>query len=244
MAAERVGVTTPTGAFYYVDRESYEKAVAWKEKYGSTIGPNDPTVYGRDWYVKDGTSSKMGMRTYDPYDYMVKEWAPTQKHDLSIGLTQGKTSYNLGMGILDQSGMMKPAKSDQFTRHNVSLKISSELNKYLTIRGGAMYSRRNKEYAYATNSTTADPWYYLYRWSPTYPLGVDENGDLIRSPDSEIASANTANILRNYSNYSLGTTVNITNNWKVDFDYTFSNQEEIWKRPGTRFTARDSWVGA
>ena len=93
-AAERVGVTTPTGAFYYVDRESYEKAVAWKEKYGNTIGPNDPTVYGRDWYVKDGTSQKMGMRTYDPYDYMVKEWAPTQKHDLSIALTQAKTSYN------------------------------------------------------------------------------------------------------------------------------------------------------
>lgn len=241
MAAERVGVTTPTGAFYYVDRASYEKAVAWKEKYGSTIGPNDPTVFGRDWYVQGASNQKMGMRTYDPYDYMVKEWAPTQKHDLSVGFTQGKTSYNIGLGLLDQSGMMKPAKSDQFTRHNVSLKISSELNKYLTVRGGAIYSRRNKEYAYATSSTTADPWYYLYRWSPTYPLGMDENGDIIRSPYSEIASANTANILRNYSNYSLGATVNITNNWKLDFDYTFSNQEEIWKRPGTRFTARDSW---
>jgi TonB-linked SusC/RagA family outer membrane protein len=240
MAAERIGTTTPTGAFYLVDRESYEKAVEWKEKYGSTIGPNDPTVFGRDWYVKDG-SKKMGLRTYDPYDYMVKEWAPTQQHNLSVGLTQGKTSYNLGLGLLDESGMMKPAKSDQFTRSNISLKISSEINKYLTIRGGALYSRRNKEYAYATNSTTADPWYYLYRWSPTYPLGIDENGDLIRSPYSEIASANTANILRNYSNYNLGATVNITSNWKVDFDYTFSNQEEIWKRPGTRFTARNSW---
>jgi TonB-linked SusC/RagA family outer membrane protein len=241
LAVERIGSTSPTGAFYYVNRESYEKAVEWHEKYANTIGPNDPTVYGRDWYVRAGTSQKMGLRTYDPYDYMVKEWAPTQKHDLSIGLTQGKTSYNLGLGLLDQSGMMKPAKSDQFTRHNVSLKISSELNKHLTIRGGALYSRRNKEYAYASNSTTADPWYYLYRWSPTYPLGVDENGDLIRSPYSEIASANTANILRNYSNYSLGATVNINNNWKVDFDYTFSNQEEIWRRPGTRFTARNSW---
>jgi TonB-linked SusC/RagA family outer membrane protein len=239
-AAERIGTTTPTGAFYLVDRESYEKAAEWEQKYGSTIGPNDPTVFGRDWYVKDG-NKKMGLRTYNPYDYMVKEWAPTQKHDLSIGLTQGKTSFNLGLGLLDQSGMMKPAKSDQFTRHNVSLKISSELSKYLTVRGGAIYSRRNKEYAYATSSTTADPWYYLYRWSPAYPLGFDENGDIIRSPYSEIASANTANILRNYTNYSLGATVNITNNWKVDFDYTFSNQEELWKRPGTRFTARDSW---
>jgi TonB-linked SusC/RagA family outer membrane protein len=241
LAAERIGIKTPRGAFYYVDRASYEKAVEWKEKYGSTIGPDDPTVFGRDWYVQGPTNQKMGMRTYDPYDYMVKEWAPTQQHNLSVGLTQGKTSYNLGLGLLDQSGMMKPAKSDKFTRYNASLKISSDISKYLTIRGGALYSRRNKEYAYATSSTTADPWYYLYRWSSLYPLGVDENGDLIRSPYSEIASANTANILQNYSNFSLGSTVHITDNWKVDFDYTFSNQDETWKRPGTRFTARNSW---
>jgi TonB-linked SusC/RagA family outer membrane protein len=240
-AAERIGTFTPTGAFYLVDRTSYEKAVAWKEKYGNSIGSNDPTVFGRDWYVFPGGNQKMGIRTYDPYDYMVEEWAPTQQHDLSVGFTQGKTSYNIGLGLLDQSGMLKPSKSDNFTRHNVSLKISSELNKYVTIRAGALYSRRNKEYAYATNSTTADPWYYLYRWSSIYPLGNDENGDPIRSPQSEIAAANVANILQSYSNFNLGTTVNITSNWKVDFDYTLSNQDETWKRPGTRYTARDSW---
>ncbi|RZK45710.1 MAG: SusC/RagA family protein, partial [Pedobacter sp.] len=142
-AAERVGVTTPVGAFYYVDRASYLKAVEWKEKYGSTLGPNDPTVFGRDWYVQGATNQKMGVRTYDPYDYMIKEWAPTQQHDLTVGLTQGKTSYNLGLGLLDQSGMLKPSKKDQFTRYNLSLRISSELNKYVTVRGGALYSRRN-----------------------------------------------------------------------------------------------------
>jgi TonB-linked SusC/RagA family outer membrane protein len=241
-AAERVGTTTPVGAFYYTDRASYLKAVEWKQKYGNTIGPDDPTVFGRDWYVFGADNRKMGVRTYNPYDYMVKEWAPTQQHDLSVGLTQGKTSYNLGLGLLDQSGMLKPAKSDKYTRHNVSLKISSEINKYLTIRGGAMYSRRNKEYAYVTNSTTADPWLYLYRWSPVYPFGMDENGDPIRSPQSEVAAANTANILRNYSNFNLGTAVNITKDWKVDFDYTYSNQDEMWKRPGTRYTARNSWA--
>src|SRR5690606_14260280 len=231
-----------SGAFYYVDRASYERALAWKEKYGNTIGPDDPTVYGRDWYVQGAANNqKMGMRTYNPYDYMVEEWAPTQKHDLSIGLTSGKTSYNIGLGLLDQSGMMKPAKADKFTRYNASMRISSEINKYLTVRAGALYSRRNKEYGYATNSTTADPWLYLYRWSSLYRLGRDENGDPIRSPESEVAAANTANILHNYANVNLGTTVNITSNWKVDFDYTFSNQDEIWKRPGTRFTARNSW---
>lgn len=240
-AAERIGTTSPVGAFYKVDRASYLRAVAWKEKYGSTVGPNDPTIFGRDWYMQ-GANLKMGVRTYDPYDHMIKEWAPTQQHNLSVGLTSGKTSYNLGLGLLNQSGMMKPAIKDQFSRYNVSLKISSDINKYLTVRAGSLYSRRNKEYAYVTNSTTADPWLYLYRWSTLFPFGNDENGDPIRSPASEAAAANTANILQNYSNYSLGSTVNITNNWKVDFDYTFSNQEEIWKRPGTRYTMRDSWV--
>jgi TonB-linked SusC/RagA family outer membrane protein len=241
-AAERIGTTTPVGAFYYVDRASYQKAVEWKQKYGGTIGPNDPTVFGRDWYVQGATNQKMGMRTYDPYDYMIEEWAPTQQHNLSVGFTEGKTSYNLGLGLLDQSGMMKPAKVDKFSRYNASLKISSDLNKYVTLRAGAIFSRREKEYAYVTNSTTADPWLYLYRWGSLYPFGNDENGDPIRSPVSEAAAANTASILQNYSNVNLGTTVNITNNWKVDFDYTFSNQDETWKRPGTRYTMRDSWV--
>ena len=240
-AAERIGTTTPVGAFYLVDRASYNKAVEWKQKYGGTIGPNDPTVFGRDWFV-NANGAKMGVRTYNPYDLMVEEWAPTQQHNLSVGFTEGKTSYNLGLGLLDQSGMMKPAKVDKFSRYNASLKISSDLNKYVTLRAGALYSRRNKEYAYITNSTTADPWLYLYRWSSLYPFGNDENGDPIRSPAGEAAAANTANILQNYSNVNLGTTVNITKNWKVDFDYTFSNQDETWKRPGTRYTMRDSWV--
>jgi len=240
-AYERIGITTPRGAFYFVDRDSYKRAVEWKQKYGNTIGPDDPTVFGRDWYVQNG-NQKMGVRTYDPYDYMIREWAPTQQHNLTVGFTQGKTSYNIGLGLLEQSGMNQPAKKDEFSRHNISMRISSELNKYVTVRAGGLYSRRNKQYAYATNSTTADPWYYLYRWSSLYPLGYDENGDIIRSPYSEMASANTANILQNYSNYNLGATVNINKNWKVDFDYTYSLQDETWNRPGTRFTARDSWV--
>ncbi|MFR5758159.1 MAG: hypothetical protein ACLUE2_07915 [Bacteroides cellulosilyticus] len=40
-------------------------------------------------------------------------------------------------------------------------------------------------YAYATNSTTADPWLYLYRWDSTYPIGYDENGNEMRSPASK-----------------------------------------------------------
>ncbi|MEO7045602.1 MAG: carboxypeptidase-like regulatory domain-containing protein, partial [Ferruginibacter sp.] len=84
-AMDRVGISTPVGAFYYVDRASYLKSVEWEKKYGGSIGPNDPTVFGRDWFTQDANNKKMGVRTYNAYDYMVKEWAPTQQHNITVG---------------------------------------------------------------------------------------------------------------------------------------------------------------
>lgn len=242
-AVERVGGNV-AGAFYKVDRESWERAVEWKELYGGSVSAGDPTVYGRDWYFDPTRNFKFGVRTYDPFQAMVREWAPSQQHNVTVGGTSGRTSFNLGLGLLDQNGMFKPAKEDKFQRYNASLRVTSDINKYVTARAGVLFSQTDKRYPYVTNSTTADPWLYLYRWSSLYPLGNDENGDPIRSPASEAAAANTASLKYNYLNLNLGATFNIMENWTVDVDYTFSNREHVWDRPGTKYTARDSWVAA
>ena len=242
-AAKRIGATTMgTNGFYFVDQNSYDKAVEWEKLYGGKIGPNDPTLYGRDWYA-DAAGNKYGIRVYDPYDYMIREWAPTQQHNASLSGRTGKTSYNIGLGLLDQSGMLK-TNTDKFSRYNASVRVSSDINKYLTARAGAIYSRTNKQYPYATNSITADPWLYMYRWSPSYPYGQDGYGRDIRGAASETANANVASLVKNYMNFNLGATVNIQSNWKVDFDYTLSNQEQIWNKPGTRFSLANSWSNA
>jgi TonB-linked SusC/RagA family outer membrane protein len=241
LAAERVGATS-TGAFWKVTREGYEKAKAWQEKWGNVVKPNDPMLYGRDWYV-DANGYKIGLRTYDPYDYMIKEWTPTHTHNLSVNGKSGKTDYNIGVGYLDQSGIIKPAKEDDFKRYNGSVKVGTEVNKWLRVFAGTMYSKRIKRYAYATNSTTADPWLYLYRWGPTYPM-TTEDGDPIRSPASEMAQANTAFQETNYTSLNGGLTITPLKDWKINFDYTHANQEYINNRPGTRYTARNSWTAA
>ncbi|MFS0489250.1 SusC/RagA family TonB-linked outer membrane protein [Leadbetterella byssophila] len=241
-ALDRVG-GTETGAFYRINRESYEKAVQWDKTYGKTIGANDPTVYGRDWYVNPGAPSvKYGIRTYDPYDYMIREWAPTQTHNLSLNGTVGKTKYTATFGMINQSGMLKPGDSDKFKRYNGALRLSNDINKYLTIRGGALFSQRNKEYPYVTSSYSADPWLYMYRWSSLYPMGYDEYNRPIRSPWSENMAGNLGSMRHNYINLSAGTTVNIMKNWKFDVDYTFTNEDFTTSRNGTRFTAANSWV--
>jgi len=237
-AFERVGGTV-AGAFWLVTREGYEKAKIWQEKYSGTVKPNDPMLYGRDWYV-DANNRKIGLRMYDPYNYMIKEWAPTQTHNLSVNGKTGKTDYNIGFGYLDQSGIIKPSKHDDFKRYNASMRISTDINKYIRVYAGALYSKRVKRYAYATNSTTADPWLYLYRWAATYPM-TTEDDDLIRSPRSEMALANTAFQETNYTSLNSGIEITPLRNWKINLDYTHANQEYITERPGTRFTARDSW---
>lgn len=241
-AMKRAGQVLTGGISFYITESGLERAREWQKKYGGKLGPNDPYVYGRDWYV-DENGRNIGLRTFDPYDYMAREWAPTNSHNISINGKSGKTTYNIGLGYLHQNGMMKPAKQDDFTRYNASIRLSTEINKYLTLRAGSIFSSRDKRYPYATSSTTADPWLYLYRWGPTMPLGVDEDGYDIRSPWSETKAANTASQVDNYLNINFGTTVNVTKDWKFDFDYTYASETGVIKKPGTRYTAADSWFG-
>ena len=91
---------------------------------------NDPILYGRDWYF-DGVN-KYGYRLYDGIKAMVREWAPTMTHNVSINGTEGKTSFNVGLGYLDQSGMTKPASIDDFKRYNAPMSFTSEVNKALS----------------------------------------------------------------------------------------------------------------
>lgn len=239
-ALERSGGTV-AGAFWYVNAEALERQRAWQAKYGDKMSTSEPFVYGRDWYV-DNNNRKIFIRPYDPYDYMIRDWAPSMTHNLSVNGKSGRTAYNISLGYLDQDGLLKAAQIDDYRRYNASARITTELNKHITLRGGINYSMRNKRYAYSTNSTTADPWLYLYRWDAFAPHGYDENGHLMRSPSSDMAMANTANRENSYLGVNLGFTINLTSNWHYNFDYTYASEDQTWRKPGTRFTQSDTWV--
>lgn len=235
--------STLAGAFWYVNETALERQREWIANYSGKIGKDDPFVYGRDWYVGEN-NRKFFIRPYDPYDYMIRDWAPSMTHNASVSGKSGKTAYNFSLGYLDQDGLIKASKVDDFRRYNASANISTDFNKYLTIRGGLKYSMRNKRYGYATNSTTADPWLYLYRWDAYAPHGYDENGNLLRSPSGELAQANTANRENTYLSVNAGFTLNLTDNWHVNLDYAYAAEDQHINLPGTRFTDADTWVNA
>ena len=243
-AAERLGTFTPVGAFWLIDRAGYNAAVAWKEKYGKTVGPNDPMVYGRDWYV-DASNRKIGVRTYNPYDYYVKKNAPTQTHNISVSGSKGKTNFNISLGYLDQSGMLKVTDHDWFKRYNANVRVDTQINDFVNVHAGMMYTNSTKSWAYATSSTTADVWYYLYRWGPTYPLvDKDEYGNNIRTGVYELKTANQATIKKSYASVNAGATITPVKNWNINVDYTYSNNNSQEHDPGIRYWAGNSWSSA
>lgn len=226
------------GGFWRISPESLEKAIEWQKQYGGKVKWNDPVVYGRDWYY-DG-KDKYGYRLYDAAKAMVRNWAPTMSHNLSVNGKSGKTSYNIGLGYLDQSGMSKTAKKDDFKRYNASVSVTSELNKYLTVRASSIYSDRNKRYP-GIGNTSADPWLYMYRWSPLFPMGVTEHGNPLKEPSYEMAASNTDNLQNKYYNVNLGFTLNITKNWDVKFDYTYDRQTSETNSSVTQYEAGATW---
>ncbi len=228
----------PAGGFWRINDESLAKAIEWQNLYGNTVKYNDPVLYGRDWYY-DGTD-KYGYRLYDGTQAMIREWAPTLTHNVSINGKSGKTSYNIGLGYLSQNGMSKTAKIDDYTRYNASISLTSEINKFLTVRGSAMYSDRNKRYP-GVGTTTADPWLYLYRWSPLIPIGVEEHGSPLREPSYEMGFANTDNLQYKYFNINLGATLNITKNWDAKIDYTYDRQSTDKNSSVKEYTAGQTW---
>lgn len=242
-AHENMRQTGPAGGFWRVDRSSLEKIKEWQEKYGSTIGNNDPVVYGRDWYW-DGTQ-KFGYRTYDAVDAMVKKFGFSQIHNLGLNGKTGNTSYNMSIGYLGQEGMMKPAKHDDFRRFTPTLSLTTKVNDNLSLRGSVRYADATKRNPNSLNSGgfTADPWLYLYRWSSLFPIGVQENGKDIIDPAFSAKKSNDEINANKFLNLNIGTTINITKKWDLQGDYSYQTENKAETSSVPFIQGKTTWYG-
>lgn len=233
----------PAGGFWRIDRTSFEKIKEWQTKYGSTIGNDDPVVYGRDWYW-DG-AQKFGYRIYDPVAAMVKSNSFSQIHNLGLNGKSGNTNYNLSVGYLGQQGMMKPAKHDDYTRINPALNISTKATDYLTIRGGVRYADGTKRNPNSLNGAGfgADPWLYLYRWSRLFPIGVQENGQDINDPSFSARMSNDQIRAEKFLNMNLGATLKLTKAWDITADYANSTENNLTTSSVPYVRGLTTWYG-
>ena len=238
-AHENMKGSGPAGGFWRINRESFEKAKEWQEKYGNSIKPDDPIVYGRDW-IYDGTD-KFGYRLYDPVGMLVKDNAFTQKHNFGVNGKKNETTYNLSFGYLGLTGMMKPAEHDDYKRLTGNINLSTRVNDFITLRGGARFADGNKRYANSLTGFGSDPWLYAYRWSRLFPTGAMEDGEYLRDPYFDTKRAHTANKRKTHTVLTGGTSIDFKENWNLQADYTYSQELNRDGSSLPAITAREPW---
>uniref|UniRef100_UPI0040481660 SusC/RagA family TonB-linked outer membrane protein n=1 Tax=Mariniflexile sp. TaxID=1979402 RepID=UPI0040481660 len=95
---------------------------------------------GNNWNY--GTIGIQGTGATNWDDIILKQWAQTTKHDLSIYGGDEKLNYYLSAGAYDEDGLLAVGK-ESFQRYNLDAKFSAKANKWLTVE---LYSKFLKSY--------------------------------------------------------------------------------------------------
>lgn len=105
--------------------------------------------------------------------------APSQKHNVSLEGTSGKTQYRLSFGYDGRSDLMRynPAK---FNRYMANASISTEIFSFL--KAGARFNFSDKEST--TPGGLRDPYQYMWRW-PGFFEGYGYMKDTRINPEGE-----------------------------------------------------------
>ena len=153
------------------------------EKYDSKNYPNDYS--NTDWL-----------------DEVYKKYAAQTSHNLNVSGGTAKSGYYMSYGYLDQDGLIvgDPYQSD---RHNVRLRINTDLSKRLKVDGNLSYISFYKRDAAA--SGTAGVFRLSQRISPLLPVMWQQQDDNGEWSDTEYYSygsvSNPVNVAKN-SGYS------------------------------------------
>ena len=239
IGANRAGNTDISLIGYNVDQESIGKMKDWNQQYGSmSQGDLGEMQMGRDMEFRGGRL--YFYRSFDPIEEFSKKWTPQQKHDFSVSGGTKKSSYNIGLGFINQSGIMK-FNTDTYERYNFNSSITTQVNDWWKIKGNVLFTRSNSEQPYRYTAGLYDAWYYLMRWPRWYPYSTYEGKDF-RSAVTDIKQANTERFTENFTRVSIGTEINPIKNLSINFDYTFSLLNDEVKRNGGEVYAYDMFA--
>lgn len=131
---------------YHIYKAGADKQIWTGEKAEYTQHDKD-MMEGMMNYVKDPVNNKpyymegsaiQWVGNTRPYDELVKDWTPTQKHNLSISGGGDRISYYISMGMQDQKGMYE-IKTDRLKRYNTMLSVNAKVTNWFNVAAKASY---------------------------------------------------------------------------------------------------------
>lgn len=110
------------------------------EKY--MADPNNPD----NRYMMNGNSI-VWVGDMNPYKLVVRDWTPTQKHNLSISGGTEKVAYHLSLGYLSEDGMYKIGE-DKYNRYNIATRFNAKVTNWFNLETKVNYNRYSYDEPY------------------------------------------------------------------------------------------------
>lgn len=234
-----------TGFYWYMTLDDIDRAQWWQDTYGG-MSTLEPMVYGRDWETRAprGYSERnIAYRTYDVYESIYRDSAPTIKQNVSISGNTGNTTYNIGLGYTNQIGFLDVSK-DNFAVYNISISLTTKVNKFFTARASMRYAKTEKKYPNNQDGTSYDALWYALRWSQYYPQGATWYGYATRDARSEMEQSGILTDTKQNLTANIGGTLSLLKGWTADIDVTYVADNRFEYYPGYWRSYIDTWSAA
>ena len=156
---------TEVGGMFYKDLLPYAKA--WQEQHGGKRYTDyrqmmpyvDENNVGD--YILTSDGNWLRYADWDVKKLMFDNAAPSQKHNVTLEGTSGKTQYRLSFGYDSKQGLLR-FNPDKMSRYMANANISTDITKWL--KAGTRLSFTQREYT--EPNTPNNVYQYVWRWAP------------------------------------------------------------------------------
>ena len=152
----------------------------------------DNPVPENAWMYAPGSNQQSiwWVGNFDPFELMVRDWSPTQKHNVSISGGTEALRYYASLGFQDQDGFYK-LRNDNMRRYNGMVNLDAQINDKFKVNIKLSYNatRYDEPLPY---SYKGKPWsviLYQGKWNQNMPLLTGPNDPVPNAPTNSIVSA-------------------------------------------------------
>jgi TonB-linked SusC/RagA family outer membrane protein len=186
---------------------------------------NDPS---RNPYFMTGNTINW-VASVNPYELAVRDWSPSQKHNLNLSGGVGKTTYYASLGYFGQEGMYR-FNTDKFKRYNFMLNTSTVVTDWFKVDLKTSYNR--SVYTQPVNPAGKGGWWRALSQEPGRNIFMP-----LRTPaNAPVPNALTDNILSFMQYNSLdkddedillitaSPTLTPVKNWNIKADFSYRSE--------------------
>lgn len=200
------------------------------------------------WIYQQGSTTKFSwVASMNPFDEIVRDWSPTQKHTISVNGGTSKSRYYLSLGYQNQEGMYS-INTDQSKRYNGLINIDTDITDWFSVNAKINYSVQNLNEPYM-NAQKGTLWSAMMgepernvcspiKTSSTDPIPDAWTDNII----GWLAYGATKETKRTSTVFSLNPTINIMNGLSLKGEFSYRPEEYYYKQViPTRNYVVDNW---